>query len=220
MNLRFPFPVPNSGILNSNGQAFQDIFVLSLLNGKKNGTYLEIGGHEPQFLNNSYLLSTDYDWKGVSIEYDIQYKPRWEQTRPNDKYIEHDALTLNYGQILKETFGDLKIIDYLQCDIEPSTHTFETLQRIPHDEYRFGVITFETDYYTGGDSVFIREESREFLSNLGYTLVIPDVIVELGTERHPFEDWYVDMNLVNTKVANTIKYLSEFTQNPTNLLFV
>lgn len=50
--------------------------------------------------------------------------------------------------------------------------------------------------------------------NLRYPFPIPK-----SGMLNPFEDWYVDLNLVNTKVAQSIKYMSEFTQNPTNLLF-
>ena len=34
-------------------QAFQDLFTLTMLNGKKNGTYIEIGGSDPINMNNS-----------------------------------------------------------------------------------------------------------------------------------------------------------------------
>ena len=36
-------------------QAFQDLFVLSILNGKINGTYVEIGGDHPISINNFFL---------------------------------------------------------------------------------------------------------------------------------------------------------------------
>ena len=43
----------------------QDIFVLSMLNGKKNGIYVEIGADKPKVINNSYLLESVFDWSGV-----------------------------------------------------------------------------------------------------------------------------------------------------------
>lgn len=220
MNPRYPFIQPSSGALVSNGQAYQDIFVLSLFNGKSNGTYLEIGAHWPQSINNTYLLSSGYNWRGVSLENDKQYKHKWEEIRPNDGYVEDDALTLDYGKLLKEHFGELKNIDYLQCDIDPCTNTFAALKNIPHNEYRFGVITFETDFYVGGDAIQVRDESREFLLNLGYTLIIPDVLVNYHGTLVPYEDWYVDMNLVNPDVAKMIQYQSVLTRNPSDLLFI
>jgi len=48
-------------IEKSNGQALQDMFVLSVLKGKKNGTYLEIGAQEPIFQNNTAILEKDFE---------------------------------------------------------------------------------------------------------------------------------------------------------------
>ena len=40
-------------IENNWSQSFQDMFVLTMLNGKKNGIYIEIGADQPVFVNNS-----------------------------------------------------------------------------------------------------------------------------------------------------------------------
>ena len=50
-------------------ESFQDIFVLQCFNGKKNGTYLEIGAGNPISGNNTYLLSDKFGWEGLSIDY-------------------------------------------------------------------------------------------------------------------------------------------------------
>ena len=49
-------------------QALQDIFVLTMLNGKENGVYVEIGGAHPININNTYLLESVFNWSGVSFE--------------------------------------------------------------------------------------------------------------------------------------------------------
>ena len=64
-------------IKGSYSQAMQDIFVLTLLDGKTNGVYLEIGSFEPLKYNNTFLL-TQFDWNGISI--DIRSTSQ-EQTR-------------------------------------------------------------------------------------------------------------------------------------------
>ena len=48
-------------------QALQDIFVLTMLNGKQNGTYVEIGGAHPTNINNTYLLEKNFNWTGISF---------------------------------------------------------------------------------------------------------------------------------------------------------
>ena len=45
-----------STITQNYAQIYQDIFVLAMLNGKKHGTFLEIGGAGPVKGNNTYLL--------------------------------------------------------------------------------------------------------------------------------------------------------------------
>ena len=37
-------------------QAFQDLFVLTMLNGKKNGIFIEIGAYNGQEISNTFLL--------------------------------------------------------------------------------------------------------------------------------------------------------------------
>ena len=48
----------------------QDMFVLSMLDGKRNGVYVEIGADKPKIINNSYLLERKFGWRGVSFELD------------------------------------------------------------------------------------------------------------------------------------------------------
>ena len=62
-NFKFKF----SGLENIEqiySQCYQDLFVLSCLNGKTNGTYLEIGAGRPFYGNNTALLAQpDRDWE-------------------------------------------------------------------------------------------------------------------------------------------------------------
>lgn len=212
-NFKYPFKGSDSlSVSDFKSQAGQDLFVLSVLAGKTNGSYLEIGCNVPESYNNTFVLAKHFNWNGVSIDFLPELKAQWDEVRPNNKFLFTDALTLDYSTVINDP-----IIDYLQVDIEPSTHTFQALKKIPHDKYRFRVITFETDYYTGGDSIMVREESRKFLTDLGYTLIVGDVLVAYGG-LHPFEDWYVDMNLVDQNIAKSIQNDAKFTQNPAQLL--
>ena len=192
-------------------QVCQDIFVLSVLDGKTNGTYLEVGAYLPDSINNTYLLAKNYNWSGVSI--DIQ-QSNWSDVRPNDIYLVADALNLSYSNLFKEYFSNTSVIDYLQLDIEPSINTLNALFKVFNSEQRFRVITFEHDIYTGGHVA--RNLSRDFLKKLGYTLIVSDVITD---ENYPFEDWWVDLNLVNREVALDIAEASKSIKLPRNFLF-
>lgn len=207
--------VESNNIHKSYSQVLQDVFVLSVLNGKRNGRFFEIGAGNPDFISNTKLLTSSFNWSGVSIDCVEKYQSSWATQRKNDKFVLCDALTVDYIQLFHENYGDQTIIDYLQCDIEPSVNTLSALKRLPHDKYRFRVITFETDLYTGNEAYLVREESRSFLTNLGYELIVGDVIVG---NSNPFEDWWVDLNLVNRDVALSIKEMATHTQRPSELL--
>ena len=61
-------------------QSMQDMFVLSMLDGKRNGVYVEIGADKPKIINNSYLLERKFGWRGVSFELDKSKVEFFNQT--------------------------------------------------------------------------------------------------------------------------------------------
>ena len=82
------------------GQANQDKFVLNILKEKKNGYFLEIGSNHPININNTYLLETKYDWKGIMVEYQSEYLPMYKEHRPNSIHIINDARTVDYKKCI------------------------------------------------------------------------------------------------------------------------
>lgn len=184
-------------IENNHSQAFQDMFVLTMLNGKKNGIYVEIGGSDPIDINNTYILEKDFNWSGISVEIDEEVVNQYNLIRSN-KCICADATTLDYSKVFSEN-NLPKHIDYLQVDIEPSWQTLKSLKQIDLDSYRFSVITFETDAYHGDQSVI--NESRKILSSYGYQLVASNV-KNMG---NPFEDWYVDPESISESTWQKFK---------------
>ena len=177
----------------------QDMFVLSMLNGKENGTYLEVGACIPIEGNNTYILENKFGWTGVSVEYMQKHVDQFRQIRTNPVVCDN-ALTIDYDKLLTEA-GLGTVIDYFSCDIEPQEHTFEALKKVPHDKYRFRVITFEHDHYNGGQGPRVREESRKFLSDLGYELVVADA----SDEGNKIEDWWVAPELVDPEIVKKLK---------------
>jgi hypothetical protein len=177
----------------TNSQASQDLFVLSVLNNKKNGYFLEIGSNEPISINNTYLLESQYDWKGIMVEYNPVYKPMYTEKRPKSIHVIQDATTVDY---LKHLAPFPKDMDYLQVDLEVDNRstltTLELLDKTVFDTYRFATVTFEHDIYRG-DYFNTRERSREIFQNRGYILMFPDVKFNSCS----FEDWYVHPELVD-----------------------
>lgn len=226
--LRFRF-TGAATIPSNHSQAFQDIFVLSMLDGLTHGWYLEIGAHHPVSNNNTHLLHTRYEWSGVSIDIDPAHSSQWRRERPRSTLLIADALAIDYREAFSKWFNaappgpsawarwlgrerprtpphDPHRIDYLQLDIEPSVHTLGLLNVLPLDSYRFSVITFETDAYAG--DLRARDESRERLTKHGYQLIAADVSVlytPVSEEPIPFEDWWVDPQVVSREKIPAIQ---------------
>lgn len=196
-DLRFTFE--GSDKIESNfSQACQDLFVLAALNGKRNGTYLEIGSAHSFHNSNTALLERDFDWIGVGVELKQEFSDMHKTERKN-KCINTDALKLDYEKILNENFSS-DIIDYLQLDIEPPKNTFEALLLIPFDKYKFRVITYEHDHYVDVAGTY-REKSRRYLRNMGYTLIFNDIAPNEGSN---FEDWWVKKDLIDESILQNL----------------
>lgn len=197
--LKFKFD-GSENIIRNYSQAMQDMFILSMLNGKRNGTYLEIGSADPYANNNTALLEKEFNWSGVSVEISEDDVKKFKRERMNP-VLHKNALDIDYSQLLKKyNFDDN--IDYLQIDCDPPKTTFDILTKIPFDEYKFAVITFEHDYYTDETKSY-KFLSREFLTSKGYILVGSGIS---PIENQSFEDWWVHPDLVSIEIIN--KYIN------------
>ena len=67
----------------SNSREHQDFFVLSVLDKKQKGTYVEIGAAAPIDYNNTYLLESSFNWTGVSVEWDPYMVNLFNSVRKN-----------------------------------------------------------------------------------------------------------------------------------------
>lgn len=184
------------------GQAEQDKFVLNVLNNKKNGYFLEIGSNNPININNSYLLESKYDWKGIMVEYDSNFLPLYKEHRPNSIHIINDATKVDYKSVFEKNNMPLSF-DYLQIDLEANNgSTIKTLQKLDNeifDTYKFATVTFEHDiYHTNFANT--RSESRNIFKKRGYVCVFEDI----NDEGNPYEDWYVHPDLVDMKYVNNL----------------
>lgn len=207
---------PNSETIERNfSQTFQDMFVLYMNKGKKQGTYLEIGSADPEHGSNSKLLESHFDWKGVGIEI-LEHEVKKHEASRNNKVLLKDALDVDYDKLLTEMsieYGNGYEFDYLQVDCEPPSVSFEILKMIPFDKFKFATVTFEHDYYADL-SREIREKSREYMRSKGYVLALGNVSMN---DDCPYEDWWVHPDLVDfenldafsktfDKVVNVGKY--------------
>lgn len=193
--------------MDSYSQAAQDLFVISVMKEKQNGYFIEIGSNHPMQHNNTYLLETKYNWKGLMVEYDKSFESSYKIHRPNSIYQMNDARLVNYRKIL-DTNNFPENIDYLQVDLDVNNKstldTFLLLNNTVFDKYKFATITFEHDIYTG-NYFHTQSISRQIFADRGYILVFPDVSVFWEGSYKPFEDWYVHPDLVDMDYINSIK---------------
>lgn len=176
-------------ITHNYAQSDQDIFVLSMLDGLHNGTYLELGAAWPEHISNTALLEREFGWSGISLESSVQYNELWAASS-RQGLVQGNGLTVDYHCLLS---GLPRVIDYLSIDCDPGSVSLAVLKRLPHNDYKFRVITFEHECYCEGPAV--KNDSREFLISLGYQLVVSNVS-HLGLSID-YEDWWVYPTLVD-----------------------
>lgn len=199
---KLKYKFPGSELIEKNySETYQDLMAISVHNGKRNGTYLEIGSCRPYGGNNTALLEETFDWRGVSVDIDERFVNEFNNARKN-KAILHDGTTLNYAQVLKAMDFPTDI-DYLQLDCDPPNITYDILLKIPFDKYRFGFITYEHDFYSNKNLPY-RDWSRSYLIDKGYVPIASDVAVSWDRTKS-YEDWWIHPELISPKTFQKLK---------------
>lgn len=199
-------------IKNSNSQAGQESFVMSMLEYKRNGFYVEVGGYHAKHQSNTYILETEYDWKGFALEINVGLAEEYTKERKNP-CIAADAITFDYEKAFKE-FNAPQQIDYLQLDIDPAPNTLECLYQIPMN-YRYSVVTFEHDLYADPEKhSIIQSSAKEYLLDYGYKLIVQNVYAPdySNGPNSPFEDWYVDPNVINKSIYSKFMFSNVYAE--------
>jgi tetratricopeptide (TPR) repeat protein len=202
---------PCSPVIERNfSEAYQDMFVLSMLNGKRNGTYLEIGAGNSFYGNNTALLEQQFDWEGVALDVDENFVKAHNTERKNPCLMK-DATTVDYQKFLSGLDFPNEI-DYLQLDCDPPSVTYQILLSIPFDTYKFAVITYEHDYYCDESKSF-QEKSRKYLESYGYVRVVNNISPD---ENRPYEDWWVHPDLIDSDILNQMMCIDDTTKKAEN----
>lgn len=207
----------------------QDLFILACTQGKRNGTYLEVGAGHPIYGNNTLLLEREFGWKGVSLELNSEHVNSFNLIRNNPCLIV-DATLIDYTSLIEQLCVGSHI-DFLQLDIDPPEVTFSVLKKINFNKHFFSIITFEHDAYSytnESNKEYIRIESREILHRYGYTRVITDVVdgrfnPSFGMVMGQFEDWYIHEDYIGNDIwkkfiaENVPMHATTCSQETTNL---
>ena len=201
-------------ITQNHSQVFQDLFVLSVYDGKRGGTYLEVGSGPPEEKSNTLLLERDFEWKGFGVELNSTLVQAHDQYRKNKVFCADATKFEHYDELLNVLAVD-GVIDYLQVDCEPPQITYETLYRIPFDRYKFGIVTFEHDYYADVSRSY-RDKSRKFFKGRGYKLLVKDIVVE---GKNTFEDWWYHPDVIPQNVVDMFIDVNNDYVDPMDYMF-
>lgn len=196
-NLKYKFP-GSENIETNYSESYQDLFILSVLDGKRDGTYLEIGSGHPFYGNNTALLEKDFGWSGISLDLDQGFIDQFVEKRTNTALL-RDATKIDYVELL-DSLGYGTTIDYLQVDCDPPEISYEILSKIPFEKIKFAIITFEHDSYAAGDA--IKEKSRKLLKSFGYELIFDNVSFD---DENSYEDWWIHPKLVDKERFEKMK---------------
>jgi hypothetical protein len=158
---------------------------------KKGGFYVELGSADPYVESNTWLLESQFGWKGLSLEIDEDLAQKYNSSDRINKCINSDALRFDYTKHFKEN-NFPKTIDFLQIDIDghDKGNCLLALLALPMLQYRFSVITIEHDLSQNYKRASMRDAQREILSSLGYKLIGQTLS----------EDWWVDPQSVSDEV--------------------
>ena len=175
---------------NKFSQSGQDQFAYNI--SGSNGTYLEIGAHDPVINSNTFNLEVKCNWNGISIEYDKSFQMSWDDNKlRKNNVVWDDAFNINYSSLIKQR--DLpNRLNYLSCDIEPAENTFNILKKVISSELNFDFISFEHDKYSIGNKY--EDLSIEYLKNYNYKVAVKGVYSR--NKRYKiYETWFVNNDI-------------------------
>jgi FkbM family methyltransferase len=103
----------------SKSQFAQDLNVVKFYNKKQNGYFIEIGASDGIGFSNTYLLETEYNWKGICVEPSPKQYAELVKNRPNSSCCDNPVFSTS-GQIVQFDIANScnhlsGISEYIDC---------------------------------------------------------------------------------------------------------
>ena len=169
-------------------QLGQDRLVAFALEGKRDGTYVDIGAGQPELISNTVVLEREFGWHGALC--DIEYETRLTHERSKRNTVYGDAFAVSWKYVFDQLKDEDGWIDYLSLDLEPPERTINLLLTLPFDRAKFRVATIEHDRYRGSDGELRNDLVRNLMIWHGY-LVFAEVTLDLNGKPAHIEDWFI-----------------------------
>jgi hypothetical protein len=152
--------------LKTYSQLGQDNFVYDILEGARDGIFVDIGASEPITYSNTYGLETQLGWSGVLVESNVDMQVMLKKQRKSkvfqSGFICNDNKS-NINDILMEV--NSTHIDYLSLDIDGNED--EIVKTIDFNKFTFSIIDVEHDIYRN-NKLDKRNNIASILSSNGY----------------------------------------------------
>jgi FkbM family methyltransferase len=200
----------------SQSQLRQDLFVLTELNFKSDGFFVEFGATDGKSLSNTHLLANRFNWKGILAEPARIWHKSLIENRPESTIVK-DCVWITSGSTLEFNETDVPELSTIDELSETDQHA---RARINGRKYSVTTISLNDLLDSNNapkdlDYLSIDTEGSEFeiLSNLNFTkyrfkvitcehnytpnrekianLLIENGYVRVRTSISKFDDWYV-----------------------------
>jgi hypothetical protein len=140
------------------------MFVVAMLDGLRNGTFLEIGGYHPVNYSNTYLLEKHFDWAGTSIDIIDSGQKAWQEFYNNIKDVSWPScptsikdLPIHIQQELQETHNHDRHVHPNSWPIARPCTSFICADAVDYDYLalprRFDYLQIDIDPPTGNLNV-------------------------------------------------------------------
>lgn len=192
---KFPFRGMEK-IEKSHSRSMQEMFVLSVLDGKREGMFVDIGCGDPFHHNATAVLEQEFGWKGISVETSDINCYEFSRKRKSTVILSR-AEDIDYNELFSKHCVEMNVdLLRISCDYA----SLHILKNIPFDSYRFSVVQFQHNHCWWMNEY--RDVSRSIMKSLGYTLLVGNVSLRDGVA---YEDWWVHPALVSPREAMKTK---------------
>lgn len=177
--------------MKSYSQAGQDLFVNAVLEGKRDGIFLDVGCSHPIELSNTYALEKELGWTGILLD---SHEPSIAlcASHRTSSFRCADARTIDWGPVLA-----FPVHDYLSFDVDEAQ--VDALANLFRNPTRFRVLTVEHDQYRFGQER--ADRLKKMIKMQGYMIIADDV----HSNGCCYEMWCVDPALVNMAAAEKFR---------------
>lgn len=200
----------------SSSQLFQDLFVLFILDEKRNGTFLEFGATNGIELSNSFMLEKYFGWNGVLAEPSPQWHSELYKNRPSSTILTECIFSETGKQMdfFVSDNGELSTLEeFKKSDANSMPGNTQARNK---SGYTCLVDTISLNdvilkYFKGAqiDYLSVDTEGSELLilENFSFEKYAPKIV----TVEHNFSDSQNELDDLLTK-NNYRRYFKDFTQ--------